>query len=290
MPDIYFILFELYIYFQLALCLRHAWKHGTANLLRLLAGIIFGVTLELASIRRLHAYQYGQFLIMILDVPLCIGVAWSCILYSAMEFSDASSLPYWVRPILDALLALNIDLALDTVAIRLGFWEWGQELTFQYFGVPYGNFWGWFWVVLSFSVGYRLLSRRVDWIGTWHSPSLALIVGLAGVLGMDALIAFVVPAEYRRLIIVITLGSAFLIVVMLRPCFYLGSVPSLALWIPFLTHLYVLIAGLISGAILNPPALLWIGLVVTAVAMYLHRPTIQHILQKKFQPAQRSVP
>ena len=97
---------------------------------------------------------------MIGDVPLCIGVAWSCIIYSAMEFSDASSLPYWARPILDGLLALNIDLALDAVAIRLGFWSWGQGLKFQYFGVPYANFWAWVLVVFSFSLGYRLLAHR----------------------------------------------------------------------------------------------------------------------------------
>jgi hypothetical protein len=93
-------------------------------LLRLLAGIFFGVLLELATIRQLHAYEYGHFMIMVLDVPLCIGVAWSCILYSVIEFSDAGSLPYWSPPILDGLLALNIDLALDAIAIRLGFWDW----------------------------------------------------------------------------------------------------------------------------------------------------------------------
>ena len=125
MPNTYFILFELIIYLQLALCLRHAWKHGTANLLRLLTGAVFGVALELATIRQLQAYEYGQFLIMVLDVPLCIGIAWGCILYSVMEFSDGNSLPYWTRPVLDGLLALNIDRALDAVAIRLGFWDWG---------------------------------------------------------------------------------------------------------------------------------------------------------------------
>jgi len=46
MPNNYFLLFELIIYIQFALCLRHAWKQGMANLLRLLAGIIFGVSLE----------------------------------------------------------------------------------------------------------------------------------------------------------------------------------------------------------------------------------------------------
>ncbi len=88
MPNTYFILFELIIYAQLALCLRHAWKHGAAKLLMLFAGILFGVSLELATIRQLHAYEYGRFIVMVLDVPLCIGVAWGCIIYSVMEFSN----------------------------------------------------------------------------------------------------------------------------------------------------------------------------------------------------------
>ena len=46
MPNLCFLLFELIIYLQLALCLHHARKHGTTNLLRLFAGIIFGVPLE----------------------------------------------------------------------------------------------------------------------------------------------------------------------------------------------------------------------------------------------------
>jgi hypothetical protein len=277
MPNLYFILFELIIYLQLALCLHHAWKQGTANLLRLLAGILFGVALELGTIRQLHAYEYGRFLIMVLDVPLCIGVAWSCIIYSSMEFSNASSLPYWTRPVLDALLALNIDLALDAVAIRLGFWDWGQGLKFQYFGVYYANFWAWFWVVFSFSLGYRLLARRADWIGAWLSPLLALIVGLAGVLGSNAMIAFVIPFIYNGVAVTMTLIFTLAFVIKLRPRFYLTPVPALVFWVPFLTHFYLLGAGLASGVILNPPVLLLIGLAMMVVAFYLHRPTIQRI-------------
>jgi hypothetical protein len=272
MPDLYFLLFELIIYLQLALCLHHAWRQGTANLLRLFAGILFGVALELATIRQLHAYEYGQFLVMVLDVPLCIGVAWSCILYSVMEFSEASSLPYWTRPILDGLLALNIDLALDAVAIRLGFWDWGQGLEFQYFGVPYANFWAWFWVVSSFSLGYRLLAWRADPVARWLSPLLALIVGLTGVLGTNSFISSAVPFQHHDTVVLLTLTLALVLVISLRPRFHLTPVPSLVFWVPFLTHLYALIAGMISGVILNPPFLLLVSLLMIAVAFCLHRP------------------
>ena len=278
MPNTYFILFELIIYIEFALCLRHALKHGTANVLKLLAGGAFGVLLELATIRQLNAYEYGRFLVMVLDVPLCIGLAWGAIIYAVSEFSDASSLPVWARPVLDGLLALNIDLALDAVAIRLGFWDWGQGLRFEYFGVPFANFWAWFWVVFSFSLGYRLLAHRADWIRTWISPLMALIVGLVGVLSTNALITFVVPYEFYMLSVGIVLVSALIFVLALRPRFYLRPVDSLAFWIPFLSHGYLLIAGLVSGVILSPPALLVISAIMFAVALYLHWPTVRKMI------------
>lgn len=278
MPSPYFFLFELIIYLQLALCLRHARKHGTANLFRLFAGLLFGVSLELATIRQLNAYEYGRFFVMVLDVPLCIGVAWSCILYSVMEFSDGSSLPYFARPVLDGLLALNIDLALDAVAIRFGFWDWGQGLEFQYFGVPYANFWAWFWVIFSFSLGYRLFARRRDWIGTWISPLLALVTGLAGVLGTNALIAFRIPFEHHSLAAITLMVLAIAFVIAHRPKFHLTPVPALTFWIPTLTHLYILVAGLIAGVVLDPPFLLLASIVMLVISLYLHRPAIRQIL------------
>lgn len=270
MPNTYFLLFELIIYIQFALCLRHALKHGTGNLLKLGFGILFGVMLELATIRQLNAYEYGRFLLMALDVPLCIGVAWSCIIYSVMEFSDASSLPYWLRPILDGLLALNIDFALDAVAIRFGFWDWGMGLQAQYFGVPYANFWAWFWVILSFSMGYRIFARQTGWRATWLAPLAAFTIGLVGVLATNAFITFVVPTSIRAGLIAVTLLSALGVVIYKRPRFHQNPVDPIAFWIPFLTHAYVLVAGVISGIIFEPVFLFIVGLLMLVVAFYLH--------------------
>ncbi|MBI5295325.1 MAG: carotenoid biosynthesis protein [Chloroflexi bacterium] len=280
MPNTYFLLFELVIYIQFALCLRHAWMHRPANLLRLFFGAAFGVLLELATIRQLNAYTYGRFLVMALDVPLCIGVAWGCIIYSVMEFSDASDIPAWARPVLDGLLALNIDLALDAVAIRLGFWDWGRGLDFQYFGVPYANFWAWFWVVTSFSFGYRLLARRADWVRAWLSAPLGLLVGLAGVLGTNFLISFIIPFAYHGLTTALAMAAPLLFMFLLKPRFNLRPVPSLVFWVPFLSHAYLLLAGLVSGVIFQPPILLFVSLLMLGIALFLHRSSIREIFPR----------
>ncbi|HWQ19471.1 MAG TPA: hypothetical protein VN455_06795, partial [Methanotrichaceae archaeon] len=90
--------------------------------------------------------------------------------------------------VLDGLLALNIDLSMDAVAIRLGMWDWGNGFDYQYFGVPYNNFWAWFWVVFSFSFSLRLLSKLPGFWGRWFSPAGAIICGTAGVIITNRLI------------------------------------------------------------------------------------------------------
>jgi hypothetical protein len=68
---------------------------------------------------------------------------------------------------LDTLLALNIDLSMDTVAYRMHMWHWNwagtnlNPLTAQWFGVPFGNFFGWQIVVFGYSAFSRLFERII---------------------------------------------------------------------------------------------------------------------------------
>ncbi len=170
MPSPAFVIFEVSVYLLGLLCLRHAWHRGLRFVSELLAGMAYGVVLEYATIQSFHSYTYGHFLVMVGGaVPLCIGVSWGIIIYTAMATSDHQIGSGRLRPWADALLALLIDLSMDAVAIRLGFWTWGTPG--PWFGVPLGNFFGWFVVVASFSMLLRL-SRQVihrgsrrSWIG-----------------------------------------------------------------------------------------------------------------------------
>ena len=273
----YFITFEIIAYLLSVLCFFHAFKNGPGNILRLVIGILFGILLELATIRQLHAYTYGQFPTMILDVPLCIGVSWGSILYSAMEFSDATSLPWLARPLLDGLLALNIDLAKDTIAISLGMWDWGQGFNFHFFGVPFANFWAWFWVVSSFSFGYRLLARKNNRHKMWVAPVGALFMSLFWVLATNWFISFQIPFDWHWLAVLIVIFGTLGILAALRPTLYQRPVPGLVFWVPFVSHLYFLIAGAVSGTIFDPPFIFAVSLVMFSIALWLHYPTVASI-------------
>jgi hypothetical protein len=148
-------------------------------------------------------------------------------------------------------------------------------LSYEYFGVPFANFWAWFWVVTSFSFGYRLLARREGWAGRWLPPLLALVVGLAGVLGTNALIVFGVPPDLRNPLIAFVLLGALLILAGRGLRFSRAAQDPLISWIPMVLHLYFLLAGVVSGVIFNPALLLVISLALLAISLWLHRAALR---------------
>lgn len=159
------------MYLLFILCSIHAYRKGTGSFAYLLGGLGFGLLLEYVNVTTNAGYRYGQFWVMFgvapNDIPLCIGTGWAIIIYTSRLISDALGMPLWTAAALDALLAINIDLSMDVVAYRLHMWHWDWEsrgpqynlLSSQWFGVPYGNFYGWLCVVFFYSSFARLLER-----------------------------------------------------------------------------------------------------------------------------------
>jgi hypothetical protein len=187
MIPISFIIAELLMYTLLAICLFDAWKRGLGWVAFIVAGSAFGVLLEYADILTNKGYTYGNFMLMVGPVPICIGIGWGVIMYSVRLFTDSLGLPIWTRPFLDALLAVNIDLSMDVVAYRLGMWQWDWSGTGRspfnsdWFGIPWANFYGWMMVVLTFSSLVRWLERagqRRGWGNWWRiaAPLATLIL------------------------------------------------------------------------------------------------------------------
>ena len=168
-PGFCFPLAELCMYILFVLCLVHAVKNSIRDVGYLLGGVLFGLMLEYVNVTSNMGYSYGKFMVMFgtppFDIPLCIGLGWGTIMYTARIFSDSLALPLWAAVALDALLAISIDLGMDAVAYRLHMWHWNwsgtglDPLTADWFGVPYGNFFGWLMVVFFYSAFSRLFEK-----------------------------------------------------------------------------------------------------------------------------------
>jgi len=291
LPNLYFLAFEILVLVLFLACLQNAWQRGSWLIWQLLAGVLFGLLLEWATIQQLNAYKYGHFLVMLGPVPVVIGVAWGTIIYSVRSFSDKTNLPEWARPVLDGLMALNIDLSMDAVAIRLGMWDWGKGLDYQYFGIPFNNFWAWFWVVFSFSASLRLISKLPGFWGRWLSPAGAIICGTMGVLITNRLITDIPTDLMHYATIIAVLGGALTLILALRPEITIRSQDAFVFLVPFGLHAYFLIAGLVSRTILNPPFLLVVSIVMSIIALRLHRDALNYWYRSNFvkvtQPGQR---
>ncbi len=165
--EIYF--FMIYIIFLSVFIIRKRWDY----LLNLVSASIFGVTLEFMSIKIFDNYHYSTNFIIQFgkypnNVPVVIGTSWGIIIISSIFITDHFELNNKYRPFMDTLLAIGLDFSMDVVAIRIegGFWVWGVPLEnkmsgISYFGVMWGNYVGWYFVVLIYS--YVIRYDRYNW-------------------------------------------------------------------------------------------------------------------------------
>ena len=170
-----YTLFEILGLILLVLCAIYRIKKKDmptiAIIMELVVILAFGMSLEILAVQS-GRYSYPPFNLMLFNVPLIIGIGWAVILFSTMWLTDSLKIPEWSRVFVDAFLALLIDLNMDAVAIRdiytfgtisSGMWAWGIPLDAEWFGVPWFNFSGWWFIIASMSAALRLtryISRK----------------------------------------------------------------------------------------------------------------------------------
>ena len=156
----YFFLFEFGAIFAFLAVLCRERKNRQMIEVLILA-FVYGIILEALNIhmsKEIYVYS-SAFFLEIMGVPLAIGAGWAVLFYLASGAVKKFNLAWWQSPFLMALIALSYDLAIDAVAIRLGFWSWKIPLDQEWFGVPYENFFGWLAVVWTFAFFINLSSR-----------------------------------------------------------------------------------------------------------------------------------
>lgn len=124
--------------------------------------VVYGLILEKLVIVAFGAYTYPAeaYLFDVLGVPLAIAFGWSAVIYAGTTTARSYGVPLRSLPGFVALYALHIDLSMDAIAIRVPFWTWTPPG--PWFGVPLGNFFGWFAVAFLFAGWFELLRRRVS--------------------------------------------------------------------------------------------------------------------------------
>ncbi|MFA6601574.1 MAG: carotenoid biosynthesis protein [Candidatus Paceibacterota bacterium] len=185
----YFLIFETlgFVAFILIMA-REIYQRNFIRIFELVSCAVFGMILEIGNTYLAHTYSYGaDFLVNLARVPVAIGLGWAVIVYCVMLLSDQYRVPWALRPFMDALTAVILDLAIDPIAIRLGLWRWTIPLDQEWYGVPFENLVGWILVVLSFSflmrflrtLNYKRLYTRILMVLSPFLAYFGLMLGLA---------------------------------------------------------------------------------------------------------------
>ena len=155
----YFIAFEILAFVSFILIIGREIHHRNfMRLFEIISCAVFGMILEIGNTYLAHTYAYSpNFFVNLAQVPVAIGLGWAVIIYCAMLLSDQYNIPWYFRPFMDALTAVVIDMTMDVVAIRVGFWSWVIPQNAEWYGVPFENLVGWIFVVLSFSFLIRFI-------------------------------------------------------------------------------------------------------------------------------------
>lgn len=272
-----FIIFELLTILLFVACFWHAVRQKNGKTLELMFALIFGVFLEWMTIQQLEAYHYGEFILMLDGAPICIGLGWAVIIYSGMEFVKHLEMPDYARPFLVGMLALNLDLAMDAIAIRLGFWNWVIPLDWQWFGVPWGNFWAWYIVVVSYSgflYWFRNLHKQRG--SAWLRNTYPLFAFLSAVVIL-AITNWVFANVFAKtelvsamsMLLIILAGGVIIYVV--KPEFKKDAyVDKVILAVPLTFHAFFNVFGFAGGFYASLPILGVIGLAMFAVGLGIH--------------------
>jgi hypothetical protein len=119
----------------------------------LLALVAYGFLLEWVAMRVFASHRYAlDWRAAPLGVPLAVAMVWAAVITAAMTLGGRR---HPGRPLRiaarAALLGVALDLLIEPVATRLGFWTWTPEG--PWLAVPLGNFVGWGVIVGTYAWG-----------------------------------------------------------------------------------------------------------------------------------------
>ena len=120
-----------------------------------------------------NTYNYSlDRLVMVGTVPLSLLAIEAVIFYSALRFAEVMEFPKWTIPVIVGFLAVLQDLTIDPVAVfdthlvagvMEGRWNWTTHYDGRFFGIPFFNYTGWFFLMFYYAaliqLGRKLYER-----------------------------------------------------------------------------------------------------------------------------------
>ena len=261
-----------------------AMRRGRLPFLELASAATFGLLLEEGDQLIFETYQYSPDFVLAIDrAPILIGLTWALIIAGAMRITDALGVRRRYAPVVDSVLAVMLDLALDAVAIRMGLWTWRDVgLDDGWFGVPAGNFYSWLFVTFAFSYLTRRLRDAaggrpaLEWLQLLV-PIPAFVILIASIVPFAAVLPYVDPSPGGGLALFVVTLAAFLAVAGWgvfgpdrgRPNG--ASFAILDLRLAFVTrltiHLFFLVALVVMGLASSEPVILAVALALLAAEL-----------------------
>jgi hypothetical protein len=249
----------------------------------LLTAVLYALLFEELDIRLFKTYHYGVgYKLMLGHVPLVIALAWAVIIYTSMHISDCWPISGPARACGDALLVLLVDLSIDAIAIRRGYWQWTIPFNAGWFGVPADNLSAWMFVVFFFSLLGRLLRRlsakhNVMLCLTVLVPPLAYLGLLLSLVALGTVNALLQHDENTKLYSTLAVAMSMLVVCLRghgrSKTRSRTTLAPIIVGIRLCLHGFFILELLASGLFLTVPLLLVVALSVLLLDLAIYRAT-----------------
>lgn len=277
-----FIFLEICITVLFILCVFHSLKRGKNYLLELIIITFYGFLLEIFGLTISSSYSYGDFTVKPLGSPIAVALGWGVIIYVSMATVDRFEVVKKVRPFLVTLLALNVDLSMEAIAHREGFWTWAGTNGF-WFGIPASNFMAWFVVVFSYS--YFIYYFRKNQKLKIFYPILCLFLSLITLIIVEIFMIFYITSNINNAFYSFLLVAILIIISFVYFMLNKGQLKkdNELDWIVISAstgfHLFFLALLLISDY--KTPELIFVSVTMLIVGFYVHfLPSINTFKQK----------
>lgn len=200
-------------------------------------------------------------------IPLAVVAMESIILITTLRTTDLLGAPGHVKPFLNALVAVNLDLLIDPVASNnrwctaghgptysgMGFWTWitGATDVGYWFGVPLINYTTWFCSVFAFTVAVRFFRRYLPASRSIGRELFFAAVAIGSFLIFEFILIFTMQFILNRsyspvwqwAVLLTLLGVALLVVI---PSVRRFNRDHPFNWVPVVSQLFILVFFLIG--------------------------------------------